>query len=416
MSGLDHYQKSSLSPPPGVTPNFVDPPSTAPASRIITGLTLGLMYCFLALRIYTRVWVTYSFGVDDLLCLAAAITVTAFCGVSFSKYGHPLGPHQWDIPIYEIDIHSDLTSTLVNDCLYALTSLFLKSALQALYLRIFKPAKSARILIWISLIFILLFYLIILLVNIAICAPPIANGNIPEMPLGAFDPDEGCTVPQRPIWVTMGIFSVITDFYLLAIPVGLTLNVRLALRRKIGVCCIFLTGLLACCFSIISTVYRFQMYHSDDITWLAALNYAFTAAELNIGIICSCMPIVCAIFRGSTKTIWWAWVVNVVTFGRNHGSDGRSSMPDDHHGIPEERLPQNYKGAIYLRSLVHKTNHPQPRWVEERAAYNELDSLDEDYHTQLKKESSFILIPPQARTMVDPVAERDLYTRARTVS
>lgn len=122
--------------------------------------------------------------------------------------------------------------------------MFLKSALQALYLRIFRPARGAKTLIWVSLIVILLFYLIILLVNIGICAPPIADGNTPEMPLDTFDPDDGCTVPQKPLWVTMGVFSVVTDFYLLAIPVGLTLNVRLALRRKIGVCCIFLTGLL----------------------------------------------------------------------------------------------------------------------------------------------------------------------------
>lgn len=122
-----------------------------------------------------------------------------------------------------------------------------------------------------------LFYLIIILVNIGICAPPLANGNAPEMASpDSFDPDDGCTVPQKPLWVTMGVFSVVTDFYLLAIPVGLTLNVRLALRRKIGVCCIFLTGLLACGFSIVSTVYRFFMFDSHDTTWLAALNYAFT--------------------------------------------------------------------------------------------------------------------------------------------
>ncbi|XXH03911.1 hypothetical protein Hte_010319 [Hypoxylon texense] len=322
MSGLGHILRSSMTPPPEVTPNFVDPPSTAAAARL----------------------------------------------------------------------------TLVNNCLYALASIFLKSALQALYLRIFRPARSAKILIWVSLIVILLFYLIIMLANIGICAPPIAGGNMPEMPLDTFDPDYGCTAPQKPLWVTMGVFSVVTDFYLLAIPVGLTLNVRLALGRKIGVCCIFLTGLLACAFSILSTVYRFLMLASGDTTWLAALNYAFTAAELNVGIICSCMPIVCVIFRGPITSALWAWIVKTVTFGRNHGPDGHYSNRNELHVVPEERTSQNPK--------------VDDRW----AAYDELESVDEDYHAQLKKESSAVRIPPQARIAVDQTIEESSYTRTRTVS
>lgn len=65
MSAPDLSQAPSLTPPDGVTPNFVNPSSTNPASIIVTSVTLALMHCFVALRIYTRLRVTCNFGVND---------------------------------------------------------------------------------------------------------------------------------------------------------------------------------------------------------------------------------------------------------------------------------------------------------------------------------------------------------------
>jgi hypothetical protein len=39
--------------------------SIGPVATIITGVTLVTMYFSLALRIYTRIWVTYSFDADN---------------------------------------------------------------------------------------------------------------------------------------------------------------------------------------------------------------------------------------------------------------------------------------------------------------------------------------------------------------
>ena len=52
-------------PPPGVTPNFIDPPSIAPLARITMCVTMAFMLVFLALRIYSRTRVAHAFGMDD---------------------------------------------------------------------------------------------------------------------------------------------------------------------------------------------------------------------------------------------------------------------------------------------------------------------------------------------------------------
>ncbi|KAI0143845.1 hypothetical protein F4776DRAFT_442144 [Hypoxylon sp. NC0597] len=394
MSTLNSSLIPGMTSPPGVTPNFGEPYSAAPACRIIMAVTMAVMYCFVALRVYTRWWVTRLFGVDDLLCLAAAVLATAFCSVMFLALKPPLDPHQWDVPLSELDIRPTQKATLITICLYAVATAFMKSTFLALYLRIFKPAKGANILLWTSLVVIVVFYVISFIMEAAICGPAI-NKPFPTTYPAAYDPDVGCSMPQRPLWITIGVFSVVSDFYLLAVPVGFTLNIRLPLKRKIGVCCMFLTGLVACAFSIISTTYRVQLLESPDVTWLDSLVYAFTAAELNVGIACSCMPVTCVVFRDLSRTPAWDSLARLITRQKHsHGeSASNSSDPDEH--TPEKQLPPTHPmSRRVLTPLIRKAYLPQFKRESCTLMYDELASVD--YHAQLWKESSSIRVPQAA--------------------
>ena len=168
-------------------------------------------------------------------------------------------------------------------CLYAASALFLKSALLVFYLRIFRPNKAARILIWVSLAVIISFYTTCLILAVVQCNPN-DNGltfqgnfdmshlpaglDIPNIPAGfnlSLMPPEvfqgvitdivsesrleaqdksKCSRPQIKLASAQGIFSTVSDFYVLALPIALTLSVQLNLKRKLGLCAIFLTGLL----------------------------------------------------------------------------------------------------------------------------------------------------------------------------
>lgn len=65
MSGVDLCQIPVVSPPPGVVPNFVDPPSFAYLPRIFIYICLPIMIIFLVLRLYTRFFITRNPGWDD---------------------------------------------------------------------------------------------------------------------------------------------------------------------------------------------------------------------------------------------------------------------------------------------------------------------------------------------------------------
>lgn len=47
-----------------------------------------------------------------------------------------------------------------------------------------------------------------------------------------------------PYGIAQGVFNVLSDFYLLIIPIPAVLSLQMPARRKAGVCAIFMTGLL----------------------------------------------------------------------------------------------------------------------------------------------------------------------------
>ena len=58
MPGYDPTKTPSGIPPPGVIPNFVDPPTQAPVATIVTTVTLALMLVVVTLRLLADAWIS----------------------------------------------------------------------------------------------------------------------------------------------------------------------------------------------------------------------------------------------------------------------------------------------------------------------------------------------------------------------
>ncbi|KAI1657368.1 hypothetical protein F4813DRAFT_87100 [Daldinia decipiens] len=409
MFNLDQSQIPSLAPPPGVTPNFIDPPTIAPTSRILTGLTLAIMYCLLTLRIYTRAWVTCNMGIEDCLCLVSAIGTTCYCSLILKAFDNTMGRHQWDIPMSEFHQKVVLKYSFAPSYVYSTAAVFIKATLLAFYLRIFNPVKGARILIWITLAVVILFYLIVVITIQVTC-----KGYTPTAQIFNTDAEVDCSVPQEPLWVTTSVFSTVTDLHLLAIPVALTLKIRLPPKQKIGVCCIFLTGLIACIFSLLCAVYRVKAIRSHDVTWLGHLVSAFAAVELNVGISCSCMPIVFVPFRRLTRTVLRDSLPKFISTYRKHNHRELRHEPSDPEiMIQLEQLPQVPKSSwTGLRSWVRKVHISQSGRVNDVSTYREIASVDIDYHKHLRKESRDARPPQYIPAEILQTPQRALTSRA----
>ena len=62
---IDYAHTPALPPPPGVTPNFVDPESQANLFVSVTAVCIALMLPIVIMRLYSRVCITRSFAIDD---------------------------------------------------------------------------------------------------------------------------------------------------------------------------------------------------------------------------------------------------------------------------------------------------------------------------------------------------------------
>lgn len=76
MGMLDPTKTPSGIPPPGVLPNFTNPPNQGPIANIVVTVTLCLAMLFVALRLHIDVWIsrkleaagcTYSLFPSDAL-------------------------------------------------------------------------------------------------------------------------------------------------------------------------------------------------------------------------------------------------------------------------------------------------------------------------------------------------------------
>lgn len=166
-------------------------------------------------------------------------------------------------------------------CLFAVTFIFVKTTLLVLYLRLFHPSKGTVIMIWLGIVVITSFYLATMIADVVLCTPHKGDGGYLSVKT-----QTRCGQPSLKLSSAQGVFGVVSDFYIIIIPIQLVWQMRLPTGRKIGVSAVFLTGLLyvntsslpptklkliissrACACSILSCVYRFREENDPDFTW-----------------------------------------------------------------------------------------------------------------------------------------------------
>lgn len=396
MSSLDPSQLPAMVPPDGVIPNFVDPETRAPTVRIVICVSLALMVSFIALRIYSRLTVRVNFGADDYFCFASAASVIAYTGIILDLLGDPLGPHQWNVPLTKITLKF-VSFSVAMSCMYAANAILVKSTLLIFYLRIFRPNKRARMMIWFGIAFIVAFYVSCIIANMVDCIPvnQLLPGLEPAEWIEASERDH-CSKPELTLTLVQGVISMLTDFYVLAIPVSSVLDLHLAPRRKFGVMAIFLTGLLACACSVASVYYRYVFWATSDFTWASLPVYALACCEMNVGIICSCLPVVFATVKGFTTGGLWTTIVRYVKTGGNRsgasGSDGvgEPKVPSTGTSGDEHHLPKIPRGTMTgVRTFIRKAHRSKSgdtiNVTTELHTFSESGSIDDSYHSQLQR-------------------------------
>ncbi|KAI1462046.1 hypothetical protein F4805DRAFT_411862 [Annulohypoxylon moriforme] len=382
LDGIDIWTTPSIPPPPGVVPNFVNPPSRGPMIRAGMYSILPIMVAFVVLRIYTRARLTHALGSDDYLCLLSTGAIIAFSGLVLSFMDNPEGRHGWDIPLGELlTNHYWIEATLGSLLTYNLGSMFTKLTLLSLYLRIFNPSTWARVAIWLGMTISTLFYAATSFGYLGLCVHL-------GVPVWESMQDLHCANNAWTIAKANGWYSLISNIYVLVLPLSLVWRLKLNMRHKLGIMAIFLTGLAAVVISAASLVKRYGSV-THDRTWENCVIFLYNTIELAFGIICSCMPVIVVTLKNSMTNMNLMWD-SIRRYGTRHlpGTSRQvSKLPS--HTISEERLPEIPSGTVSgLRSFVrriYRSNNQSTANLTYPATFVTVESVDQDYHIQLRQ-------------------------------
>ncbi|KAI0117411.1 hypothetical protein F4814DRAFT_416204 [Daldinia grandis] len=383
---LDPNITPAMMPPAGVTPNFKDPDSISYIPRNVTYVFLSLMLVFLAFRLCSRALIRHNFGLDDTLCVASAGSIVTAGGLLLSLLDRPNGRHLWDVPL-SVLTDSYLRINFIFVLMSAVSTMLVKVSLLVLYLRIFNPVRQVTITIYVCTGVIVSFYLATMIAELVVGVPKAGSEGWQEAQAryGPF----GLNVS-----VVRGVFGIISDFAILFIPLAQVMKLYLPLRKRIILAGIFLTGLLACVCSIVTCAFRFMERYELDYTWANTMPSTFATIELTVGHICCSLPTLPPLisFLSNNKIL-----LSIVRYFRS-GNSGRSS---NENPAPltldpsENQLPKIPKGRLTgLRSFIQKarltnlSKKTSTNWSHEQSNYNDIESIDLDYHAQLKNTSA----------------------------
>ncbi|KAF7588590.1 hypothetical protein BBP40_005475 [Aspergillus hancockii] len=265
--------KGAFPPPPEVVPSFDDPVNRISGCITLDTVFLTLISIALTMRLYTRWFIMRaSLGLDD-------------------SYTLGLGRRRWDIPFASLP--EILTLFNIDFYLYIICIVLIKLSILLFYNRIFSSRTTLRYLITFGIVIMTLASIPIIVLSHLTYKPVqhITDLDAPE-------PEVSLAVPS---WYS-GILSLATDIYVLVLPMPSVWKLRVPLRHKFRAITIFSLGGLACTASLIRLIETSVMINGD-LSWDLAPLGIWAGVEINIGLLCSCLPL----FSAFIHHHWTKW-------------------------------------------------------------------------------------------------------------
>lgn len=268
--------------------------------RSVTVFTVTLVFfivatIFVSLRMASRVWIVKRVGLDDYLMVLAWFL--AF-GIAFTIcYGSTvgLGRHETDVPdSWQVHLKS---SQYAFSILYQPALMAQKASILVFYLSL---SQNNRVFKWaciLTLAVVLCGGFALTIFTAFQCHPPSAAYR--------FSPtlNASCTNILT-IYLSSSPLNIISDLALLVLPMPILTGMRLPLKQKIIIVVTFSFGLFVAVVDVIrisqlqsADTYVLSAGHhessnnsGEDFSWYASYSFMWTAIEVNLGIMCACVP------------------------------------------------------------------------------------------------------------------------------
>ncbi|PLB35582.1 uncharacterized protein BDW47DRAFT_133375 [Aspergillus candidus] len=277
---MNKYQMPASPPPPGVKPNLVNPPGSEYEIYSVSISMCATATLVLMARLYTRGVILRALGLDDWLCVGGSVCAWIFAILSIANIPNGYGVHIWNLRVHNVINFKKVD--LGEENVYAIGVGLVKTAILVFYLRL-SPERRFRQLTWAIMGFVILYSVISVLLFTIGCIPVDAMWDITLM-------DHAKCFDQLSFVYANAACNVFSDLVTLVLPIKLCYNLQTTFRQKALLLGLFTMGSFACVVAIVRIVTMLPFGHSNDLTWYKVTIAKWCMVEINVCIICACLP------------------------------------------------------------------------------------------------------------------------------
>ncbi|KAF4547742.1 Hypothetical protein D9617_36g062800 [Elsinoe fawcettii] len=234
---------------------------------------------FVGTRLSYRL-VTRRTGWDDWTILASLTLSIVLTLAMCMSIGNGYGQHKTDLSTAQL--RTALRWYYVAQVVYKPIIGLTKSSILASYLRIFTVSKKFNIICWVNVAVIVSWTIGTTVATMLQCIPIRAS----------WDKSVKATCTNSDVfWLAYGGMNIATDVIILVLPIQPILKLKMRRREKIGLLLAFLVGGFVVLTSILRVVaVKASTANKADITWAFVPRATWTLVEVNIAIVCACLP------------------------------------------------------------------------------------------------------------------------------
>ncbi|KAK7701687.1 hypothetical protein SLS64_010135 [Diaporthe eres] len=226
---------------------------------------------------------------EDYLMVASAVWFFSFCAVNLAAVPVGFGKHIWDLPGSTKEDQFAVATRVQKLNYLALILLspsivLAKISVIATLLRIFpQPMKYLRLFLFATAGLVVLCCTCQAFLVIFQCSPVQFSWVLG----GA---EQGTCYGLQPVVLTLGIVNVVTDFVICLTPIPYFLRLKMPAAQKACLCALFLSGLIACAFSIVRVISLRGLADDIDVTFASVSYYNWSVVETGFIIITGSVP------------------------------------------------------------------------------------------------------------------------------
>ncbi|KAF2714305.1 hypothetical protein K504DRAFT_420031 [Pleomassaria siparia CBS 279.74] len=358
-------ESPALMPPPGVTPDFVNPPNLRNDPLTISLLVISTIVVWS--RLYTKARIVKKLVLEDYaLLLAWVVYLGAFHTYVYKIHMLPTGVHQWNLEIK--DLIRSLKLFHYAEIMYALSIVPLKAAIILQCLRVFVPPGVRDLTFWACCLLLVantVFYSAVIFIEAFSCVPMEAIWDITI---------EGKCINRLSLHYISAAFNSASDICVLILPQRAIWGLEtMKTKRKWGLSALFFLGAFACVSSIVRLYYTVLLYRSHDVSYHTGQMGIWTEPELTCGFVAASVPVFPRLFQHSRNQTPFAQIG--AAFRKLFGKDLDMSGKQLAHGgdLQAGAPPRKFVSDVDFHELVRETDG-----TEKTMGSGESDALQED--------------------------------------